>query len=66
MRESAEGVVEYFLDRLSPAYFDDRPLSELKTYMVAGGTWTGTDAQLQTKTSGLIKLIVGSSEYQLV
>jgi hypothetical protein len=34
--------------------------------MVTGGAWTGSEAQLQTKSAGLIKLIVGSSEYQLV
>jgi hypothetical protein len=28
--------------------------------------WTGSDAQLSTKASGLTHLIVGSGEYQLV
>jgi uncharacterized protein (DUF1800 family) len=64
-RESANQVVEYFLERLSPSAYDDRPLAELKAYMETG-PWTGSDAQLQTKAAGLIKLIVGSSEYQLV
>ena len=66
IRDSADKVVEYFLERLSPLPYDDQPVAELKAYMLAGGPWTGTDAQLQTKTAGLIKLIVGSSEYQLV
>jgi len=66
IRDSADKVVEYFLERLSPSAYDDQPVAELKAYMLAGGPWTGTDAQLQTKTAGLIKLIVGSSEYQLV
>jgi uncharacterized protein (DUF1800 family) len=66
VRDSAEKVVEYFLERLSPSAYDGAPIAELKAYMLASGPWTGTDAQLQTKTAGLIKLIVGSSEYQLV
>jgi len=65
-RDSAEKVVQYYLERLSPSSYDEEPLAELKAYMVTGAPWTGSDAQLQTKTSGLIKLIVGSSEYQLV
>jgi uncharacterized protein (DUF1800 family) len=66
VRDSADSVIRYFLDRLSPSSFDDDPAAELKAYMLAGGPWTGVDAQLQTKAAGLIKLIVGSSEYQLV
>jgi len=66
VRGSADQVVQYFIERLSPSAFDEVPLSELKAYMVTGGPWTGSDSQLQTKTAGLIKLIVGSSEYQLV
>jgi hypothetical protein len=41
-------------------------MSDVKTDMLSGGPWTGSDSQLQTKAAGLIKLIVGSSEYQLV
>jgi len=66
VRASADKVVQYYLERLSPSPYDDDPLAELKAYMVTGAPWTGSDAQLQTKTAGLIKLIVGSSEYQLV
>jgi len=66
VRDSSDKVVSYFLERLSPAAYDEQPMSELKTYMLSGGPWTGSDSQLQTKAAGLIKLIVGSSEYQLV
>jgi len=54
------------IEQLEQIEDDDQPIAELKAYMLAGGPWTGTDAQLQTKAAGLIKLIVGSSEYQLV
>jgi uncharacterized protein (DUF1800 family) len=66
VRSSGDEVVEYFLERLSASEYDAQAIAELKTYMVTGAPWTGTDAQLQTKAAGLIKLIVGSSEYQLV
>jgi uncharacterized protein (DUF1800 family) len=65
-RESAEKLVGYFLERLSPAPYDQAPYEELKAYVTAGLTWTGSDAQLQMKGNGLARLIVGSSEYQLV
>jgi hypothetical protein len=35
-------------------------------YLTSGGTWTGSEAQLNTKAAGLTKLIIGSSEYQFV
>ena len=36
------------------------------TYLRATGAWTGSDAQLQAKAPGLVHLIAGSPEYQLV
>ena len=65
-KESPEKMVEFFLDRLSAAPFDDGPLGELHAYLRAGGAWTGSTAQLNTKSAGLSRLIVGSAEYQLV
>ena len=50
----------------SPAPLDSAPYSELVNYLRAGGSWTGSDAQLNAKAAGLAKLIVGSSEYQFV
>jgi len=40
--------------------------TELLNYLHATGAWSGTDAQLQAKSAGLVHLIVGSPEYQLV
>jgi len=65
-KESPEKMVEFFLDRLSPAPFEDGSLGELHAYLRAGSAWTGSAAQLQTKSAGLARLIVGSAEYQLV
>jgi uncharacterized protein (DUF1800 family) len=66
VRDSPDKVLQYFMERLSPSAYEDQPLAELKTYMLSGGAWTGSDAQLQTRSAGVIKLIVGSAEYQLV
>jgi uncharacterized protein (DUF1800 family) len=63
---SPEELVDYFIGRLSPAPFDSGPLDELKAYLVDGGPWTGSTTQLQIKSAGLARLIVGSGEYQLM
>jgi uncharacterized protein (DUF1800 family) len=65
-RSSPENVLDFFLDRLSPAPFEHVPYRELVAYLTSGGTWTGSEAQLNTKAAGLTKLIIGSSEYQFV
>jgi hypothetical protein len=53
-------------ERLSPAQFDRQPYNELLTYLNAGEPWTGSDLQVNTKTVGLVRLIVGAAEYQFV
>jgi uncharacterized protein (DUF1800 family) len=63
---SAQSVLDFFLDRLTPAPFDQSARSELLTYLETGGAWTGSDAQLRTKAAGLARLIVGSGQYQIV
>jgi hypothetical protein len=65
-RSSPDKLITFFLDRLSPAPYDAAPYGELNAFLLVSGPWTGSDAQLQTKASGLARLIVGSSEYQFV
>src|SRR5688572_175533 len=65
-RTRPEDVMSFFLDRLSPATYDSEPYNGLLDYLRTGGAWTGSDAQLVVKASGLTRLIVGSSEYQLM
>ena len=65
-RKSPEDLLEFFLERLSPAPYDRAPYNDLIAYVRAGGAWTGSDAQVNTKAAGLAKLIVGSSEYQFI
>jgi uncharacterized protein (DUF1800 family) len=65
-KDSPEKMVSFFLDRLSAAPLDDGPMGELHNYLRSGGAWTGSTTQLQTKSAGLVRLIVGSGEYQVV
>ena len=66
-RATPEALLDFFLfDRLSPAPFDRQPYNDLLSYLRAGGAWTGTDAQANTKTAGLVRLIVGAAEYQFI
>jgi len=64
--ESPDRLLDYFLERLSPADFDAEPRAELLDYLNAGESWSGSDAQLNVKAPGLARLIAGSAEYQLV
>jgi hypothetical protein len=65
-RQSPESLLDYLLDRLSPAPYEEGPRGDLLSFLQAGGTWSGSDTQLQSKGNGLARLIVGSSEYQFV
>ena len=61
-----EALLAYFGDALVTAPVDPSVTTELSTYLHTNGAWTGSDAQLQAKASGLVHLIAGSPEYQLV
>ena len=65
-RKSPDEALAFFTDRLSPAYLDQGPYNDLLTYLRTNATWPATDAVLNTKSAGLARLIVGSSEYQFV
>ena len=65
-RGSPDEMLNLFMDRLSPAPYEGEPRNGLVDYLNAGGAWTGSDAQLMVKASGLTRLIVGSSEYQFM
>jgi uncharacterized protein (DUF1800 family) len=64
--QSAAALVTYLLGRLTPADLDGDAYTDLVTYAAAGGTWTGSASQLQTKAPGVAHLILGSAEYQFL
>jgi len=61
-----EALLSFYLDQLTPADYSRAAYDDLLAYLTAGVTWTGSDAQLASKVPGLLHVIVGSSEYQLV
>jgi uncharacterized protein (DUF1800 family) len=61
-----ESLLAYFRDELVTAPMDSGTSAELLTYLRTNGAWTASDAQLQSKSAGLVHLIAGSPEYQLV
>jgi uncharacterized protein (DUF1800 family) len=64
-KQSPQALVNYMLTRMTPASINSM-YSDLVVYASSGAAWTGSDAQLQTKASGLAHLILGSAEYQFV
>jgi uncharacterized protein (DUF1800 family) len=64
--QTASGLMTAMLDRVSPAPLDSNPQQALSSYLVAGGPWSGSPDQLETRAAGLARLLVGSPEYQLI
>jgi uncharacterized protein (DUF1800 family) len=61
-----ETMLAYFAEELRTPAMDPGIRGELVGYLRANGAWTASDAQLQAKSAGLVHLIAGSPEYQLV
>jgi len=59
-------ITNFALKRLTMKTPDQPVYDALLTYVRAGGTWTGTDAQLTTKAGGVVHLLAGSADYQFV
>jgi uncharacterized protein (DUF1800 family) len=64
--KTPEALLSYFVESLPTAPLDSSVMAELSNYLHATGAWTGSDAQLQAKAPGVVHLIAGSPEYQLV
>jgi uncharacterized protein (DUF1800 family) len=63
--QTPQALLAAMLSRVTPAPFDSMPQQALMSYLAAGsGSWNS--AQLTTRAAGLARLLVGSSEYQLV
>ena len=53
-----QALLAAMLDRVTPAPFDSGPQQALLSYLVAGGAWTGSEAQVNTRAAGLARLLV--------
>jgi uncharacterized protein (DUF1800 family) len=63
---SADALLAFISDALVTAPADASVTTELSTYLRATGAWSGSDAQIQAKAAGLVHLVAGSPEYQLI
>ena len=63
---SPEALVVHALDRLTPPEYSSGRARRARRLRERRSHWTGSDAQLATKASGVVHLIVGSGDYQLV
>jgi uncharacterized protein (DUF1800 family) len=61
-----ESTLSWALERLSVMRYDSGPYNELLNYLRSGVNWSGSDAELLVKVPGLVHLVLGSPEYQLV
>jgi len=64
--KTPEALLSFVLDRLTPNDFATNSYNALLDYTRAGITWSGSDDQIATKAAGLVHLVVGSGDYQLV
>jgi uncharacterized protein (DUF1800 family) len=65
-RSTPESLVDFVIGTLSLPQPAPGVYQALLDYVRAGGTWTGSDAQLLNKAGGLYHLLTGSGDYQLV
>ena len=65
-KQSPQVLIDYAIGRLSLPGVPTPVYNALVDYVRAGGTWTGSDAQLLTKSGGVFHLLTGSGEYQFV
>jgi uncharacterized protein (DUF1800 family) len=63
---SPEALLAFISDALVTAPTDSSVTAELSNYLRATGAWSGSDAQIQNKAAGLVHLVAGSPEYQLI
>ncbi len=61
-----EALLSFYLDRLTPSPLEPHAYASLLDYLRSGTAWTGSPAQIRIKAPGLLHLLIGSSEYQLI
>jgi uncharacterized protein (DUF1800 family) len=65
-KASPQTLIDFATSRLTLPALPSTMTTALQDYVRAGGTWTGSEAQLLSKTGGLFHLLVGSGEFQFV
>jgi uncharacterized protein (DUF1800 family) len=65
-KDNPEKLVDFVVATMSLPPLDPSVRATLVNYVNAGGTWTGSEAQLLSKAAGLFHLMAGSGDFQLV
>jgi Protein of unknown function (DUF1800) len=63
-RQTPDRVLDFMLNHFTYSPISPDVYNAMLEYARAGGTWTGSDTQLNNKGAGIARLIVASSEYQ--
>ena len=63
-RQTPDRVLDYMLNHFTYSPISPDVYNAMLEYARAGGTWTGSDTQLNNKGAGIGRLIVASAEYQ--
>jgi uncharacterized protein (DUF1800 family) len=62
--KTPDALLSWMLDRLSVAQLDSTLRNDLLSFLTGSGVWTGSDAQLLVKASGLAHIILAAPQYQ--
>jgi uncharacterized protein (DUF1800 family) len=65
-KATPETMIDFASGALSMPELSPENYGALINYVRSGGTWTGSEAQLLSKSAGLFHLLAGSGEYQFV
>jgi hypothetical protein len=64
--KTPDSLLSWMLDRLPVAQLDSVLYSDLHGFLTGSGAWTGSDAQLLVKASGLAHIILAAPQYQFM
>jgi uncharacterized protein (DUF1800 family) len=64
--KTPDSLLSWMLDRLPMAQVDSVLYNDLRSFLTGTGAWTGSDAQLLVKASGLAHIILATPQYQLM
>lgn len=64
--QTPQTLIDHAISRLTLPDVPAPVYKALEDYVRAGGTWTGSEAQLLNKAGGVFHLLTGSGEYQFV
>jgi uncharacterized protein (DUF1800 family) len=63
---SPDALIDFAYERLTLPEPSGEIRTTLMNYLQSGGAWTGSGNQLLAKAAGLVHMLAGSAEYQLV